>query len=511
MVFERKLYFMSIKAEKQTYKKEFFQAVLGDIPGVIEVREFSRDSRVNRIWFKDVDDLLEYVPPEDKDIYFGVSRRRSTASGKTRNLGRAAALWADFDDTNLKEVKDKIRNSKIPKPSAYIHSGHGIHTYWFLDEAVRAEKITPFLKYISEAVGADSRAAEPARVMRVPCTFNNKFDPILCEITELNEYTRYSLENLKKRFNLEMTRENDNRETRIKGVKVPNSDRPCIQSILKGADRGERNWAQGRLTKWLQMKGYSKQRALDIVLAWNHLNNPPEEIAKIKNDFYSYWKEDYKLLGCSIPDPDLQAMLSKHCNRYECPIKGSLDSLEIENYIKINNRIFNEYKEITGYELIVYAVLLAEKDGLNTTQIKKELTHKSKKCMSRQRLSSAVKKLKKMNLITTRKRKGFATFCRVKEQGTFGTGYTLVNNGVINGAIYQAIRPSELKVYILLLKYAFNKGSAFPSTLTLSEKLGIKRQTVSDHIKALEKARYLKRRYDYNDQGVESLTCILLV
>jgi DNA-binding transcriptional ArsR family regulator len=104
-----------------------------------------------------------------------------------------------------------------------------------------------------------------------------------------------------------------------------------------------------------------------------------------------------------------------------------------------------------------------------------------------------------------------ATFCKAKDQGTYGTGYTLVNNGVINGAIYQAIKPSQLKVYILLLKYSFNNGSVFPSTLTLSDRLGIKRQTVSDHIKALEDALYLKRRYDYNERGMETLTCILLV
>jgi hypothetical protein len=502
---------MRVKDFNQTYKKEFYQYILGDMPGVIEIREFNQEGHVNRLWFKDISELVDYNFSDDKDIYFGVARRRNTTSGKAENLSQVHCLWADFDDITLDEVKFKIQSTTIPKPSVFINSGHGIHTYWFLEEPVAAKDVTPFLKYISKATGADSRAAEPARIMRLPYTYNNKFDPILCEIKEFNEYDRYSLKSLQKRFNLNIDSHKESNTDRVRGIKMPNADRNCINSILKGVSRGERNWAQGRLTKWLQMKGYSKQRALDIVLAWNHLNTPPEKTVKIKNDFYFYWKEDYKLLGCSIPDPDLQEMLSHHCDRYNCPIKGSLDSLELDNYIKINNRLFAKYKDITGYELIIYSVLLAEKDGLNTTQIKKEITHKGKQCMSRQRISKGIKKLESMDLIITKKRKGKATFCKAKNQGTYGMGYTLVNNGVINGAIYQAIRPSQLKVYLLLLKYSFNKGSAFPSTLTLSDKLNIKRQTVSDHIKALEDARYLKRRYDYNEQGAETLTCILLV
>jgi len=502
---------MRVKDFNQTYKKEFYQYILGDMPGVIEVREFNQEGHVNRLWFNDVSELADYNFSDDKDIYFGVARRKNTTSGKAKNLSQVHCLWADFDDIGLEEVKYRIQSTRVPKPSVFINSGHGIHTYWFLEEPVNAKYIKPLLKYISKATGADSRAAESARVMRLPYTFNNKFEPVLCEIKEFNEYDRYSLKYLKKKFNLTTNNQSQTQEDRVKGIRMPSTDRPCIKSILKGVDRGQRNWAQGRLTKWLQMKGYSKQRALDIVMAWNHLNNPPEKIVKIKNDFYSYWKEDYKLLGCAIPDPDLQEMLSNHCDRYNCPVKGSLDSLELDNYVKINNRLFSEYKDITGYELILYAILLREKEGLNTTQIRNKITHKGKECMSRQRISKGIKKLESMNLISTKKRKGMATFCKAKDQGTYGTGYTLVNNGVINGAIYQAIKPSQLKVYILLLKYSFNNGSVFPSTLTLSDRLGIKRQTVSDHIKALEDALYLKRRYDYNERGMETLTCILLV
>jgi predicted transcriptional regulator len=496
---------------KEVNNAKFINHILSDLPGFIEIREFNRKGQVKKVWFKDTDELLEYKPPKNKDIYFGVSGRKDTTSGKASNLTKVNALWADYDDVNLKEVKKSIKKAGLPEASIHLSSGHGIHSYWLLDEPFDANKVISFVKYISNETGSDSRAAEAARIMRLPGSYNNKSEKLECKVIELDPSKKYSIKYLSNLMGIRPAKSPDFGSDRIKGIKLPEAERPCINSILKGVETGERNWAQGRLTKWLQMIGYSKQRAYDIVLAWNELNQPPEKTGKVKNDFYAYWEEEYKLLGCTIPDAELQEMLSHHCDRYNCPIKGSIDNLVLDNHIKLNNRIFNKYRDISGYELIVYGVLLAAENGLNSTQIKKEITHKEERCMERHRIGRSIDKLADLNLIEVKKRRGRPTFCKVKKQGTFGKGYTLINNGVINGAIYQAISPTQLKVYILLLKYSFNKGTAFPSTLTLSEKLGVKRQTISDHIKALEESRYLKRRYDYNEQGAETLTCILLV
>ena len=90
----------------------------------------------------------------------------------------------------MEEVKYRIQSTRVPKPSVFINSGHGIHTYWFLEEPVNAKYIKPLLKYISKATGADSRAAEPARVMRLPYTFNNKFEPVSVSYTHLTLPTK---------------------------------------------------------------------------------------------------------------------------------------------------------------------------------------------------------------------------------------------------------------------------------------------------------------------------------
>lgn len=499
------------EVNKEVNNGKFINHILSNLPGFIEIREFNSAGYVKKVWFEKSDELLEYKPPEEKDVYFGVSGRKNKESGGSDNLTKINALWADYDYMDLTEVKSKIKEANLPEASIHLTSGNGIHSYWLLDKPISSHKIIPFVKYISNVTGSDPRAAEAARIMRLPGSYNNKSKKILCEVLEIDSSKRYSVEYFSDLTGKKLAQIPDFNSTKINGVSLPAAKRPCINSIFRGVKKGERNWAQGRLIKWLQMMGYTKRRTYDIVVAWNELNEPPEKLSKIKNDFYSYWDGEYKLLGCTIPDVELQEMLSNHCDRYNCPFKGSIDNLVLDNHIKLNNRIFNKYREISGYELIVYGVLLAAENGLNSTQIKEEITHKGKRCMERHRIGKSIDELAELDLIEARKRPGRPTFCKVKKQGTFGTGYTLINNGVINGAIYQAITPVQLKVYILLLKYSFNKGSAFPSTLTLAEKLGVKRQTISDHIKALEESRYLKRRYDYNEQGSETLTCILLV
>jgi hypothetical protein len=67
------------------------------------------------------------------------------------------------------------------KPSAIVASGGGLHVYWILTVAVplpsEAARATAVLRKLTVAVGGDLGAAEPARVLRVPCTQNHKYDP----------------------------------------------------------------------------------------------------------------------------------------------------------------------------------------------------------------------------------------------------------------------------------------------------------------------------------------------
>ncbi len=69
---------------------------------------------------------------------------------------------------------------------------------------------------------------------------------------------------------------------------------------------------------------------------------------------------------------------------------------------------------------------------------------------------------------------------------------------------------AEFKLYVLLLKYAFNKGSCYPSLNTMAKELRTTSSNVSIQLKRLEKSDYIKRIYKVFN-GNEKLDIRLLV
>ena len=444
---------------------------------------------------------------------------RKARKGTREACKHTRVLWADYDNMSQLEAEYRIDNAGLPGPSMVINSGHGIHCYWLLDKPAGPE-IEPVIKAIVNKTAADGQAAELARVMRLPGTLNVKDAPVRCEILEKNNKT-YSLEDIAEILEVEPEQPQDKA---TEGQKKPDIDyksitskvdRPCIKSMLEGVEKGERNWALGRLTKYLQIvEGCNKKKALKIVLQWNTFNEPAENINRVKNDFKTYWHKEYNhLLDCKFNNSGYQQNLNEHCNRSECNFSNTFTELKIDNKVKFNDRIFNKYKKISGNDLIIYAMLLRENQGLNTKQIKEAIYnyYSKKPCMNRKTLYKSIDNLKSMGLIEVREPSGMAKFCKVKLQGTYGMGYTLLSNGAVHGAIDGRITAGQLKVYVLILKYAYDKGKAFPGVVTLADKMGITHPVISIHLKDLEKRNYIKRDYEYNEKGVEKLIIRLLV
>ncbi len=499
-----------------TDRVEFVNILFKNMSGFIEIREI-KEGQVSREWLDSWKGVESYDPPVNKNVYVGMFTRKQK-KGTRKYCKQTKVLWADYDNMSQVEVEYRIDNAGLPGPSMMINSGHGIHAYWLLDKSAGAE-IEPILKTISNKTEADGQAAETARVMRIPGTLNVKDEPVSCEIIEKNNKI-YSLEDIADLLGVEAKESPHGNNGAVegfsgyKGLDIDKINRPCMKSILEGVSEGQRNWALGRLTKYLQIvEGYNKKKTLKILMEWNKLNDPSENNNKLKNDFKAYWKGNYKLLGCKMKDNDYQQNLNEHCNRSECNFSNTFTELKIDNQVKFNNRIFNNYKKISGNALIVYGILLREKQGLNTIQLKKSIyNHYSKKpCMSRPSIYKAINNLKTMGLIKVRERPGRPKFCKIKPQGTYGVGYTLLTNGAIHGAIDGRVTPAQFKVYVLLFKYAYGAGEAFPGVLTLADKMGITHQAISNHLKDLENRNYIKREYEYNKKGVEKLVIRFLV
>jgi hypothetical protein len=486
--------------------RQFIEAITEGSQDLIEIREIASGKKPKTLFFRP-SEFDNYKPPQDKNVYFGVLGRK-VRKGSKEHCTNTGVLWADWDSEHLEgcttkqeqlnEVIKRIQGANIPEASMIIDSGNGVHAYWLLTERIGHE-VEQVLKAMVKALNSDSSVAEAARIMRLPGTYNVK-DPLdhkLCDILS-DTGMIYDIEHFTKPLGVTLHR----KALRVIYNHGLTIDRPCVASMLEGAEKGERNFALGRIVKYLQMKGYTKDRTQGIIFEWNKYCRPSKTYKELLDDFNRLWHSDYKLLGCKLDDPRHQAILANHCKVDECTSCRATGSIILDNATKYNNRMFSQYEKLKGEQLIILGVLLKYPQGLNREQLEGHLysTTLKKACMDNRTLLKSLEILSKFDFIeyehiaTPTGKKNFNNyFAKAKNQGTYGTGYTIVSNGAIMGAVHRVITPTEFKLYVLLLKYAYQKGVCFPSSRTLAKDLGAKQPNVVTMISKLESQGYIER------------------
>lgn len=156
-----------------------FSELFAGCDGLVELRALPSKART----FARPDDtaaLEQFLSDHrEENCYFGVATRRDATGGDLAHCRHLGALFADVDfkTTPEREVRARLARLALP-PSAVVHSGGGLHLYWLLREPVElpdeAERIKALLRRLAFTVGGDLAAAEPARILRVPGTFNRK-------------------------------------------------------------------------------------------------------------------------------------------------------------------------------------------------------------------------------------------------------------------------------------------------------------------------------------------------
>lgn len=113
---------------------------------------------------------------------------------KAENAVAMKSLWLDLDakgeDKNsyasipdaAAALGEFIKKMDLPKPSALVTSGGGLHVYWTFDRALTPFEWQPLAAALAEATKAHGLKCDTgctidgARVLRVPGTFNRKLD-----------------------------------------------------------------------------------------------------------------------------------------------------------------------------------------------------------------------------------------------------------------------------------------------------------------------------------------------
>lgn len=480
---------------------DFINTFFSDLSGHIEVREITKAGKArNVLFFNSVAKLLEYEPPQDMNVYIGMFTRKYK-KGDKKAIKHTKALWLDIDSEQaLYRLEYLINMCKIPEPTAVINSGNGKHIYYKLQEPAGIE-IEPVLKKLARLTKADIRAAEAARIMRLPYTMNVKDKPLKCEILSLNDNT-YSLQYFIELLDIKPAAlEKAHRRLKqaelafdinYEGI-ISSIDRPCIRGIMWGVPEGERNWHLGRLTKYFKNKaGFNKEKTRKIIRLWNLENNPPQKEQELLISFNKYWHTDYNLTGCIIKDkegepvPQLQQIINKYCDKEKCPLSDKIEFKKDEPVIEYNNWILYNIKLMSVYELIIYSVLSMNRQGLTATRAA-DIIGITKKTFWKYAKKSKFIKVKKGI-----EQRGIEDIYYLSRKGTYNLGRTLISYAAVrllNSELKeQLIKPRDIKAYMLLRYYRYRSksGEVYPALKTLAGKLGTSKAAISESIKRLE-------------------------
>lgn len=181
--------------------KGFLKNIFSKSKGYIEIRKISPRKRtlIYRS-FTHISELENLKLPDDRDILFSLCPR-SRQSGTKADVLEVPVLWADIDRPDTIFTDNwSIMHGDIPEPSIIVKSGKGYHLYWRLIEPVKKDlhRVEGILRNLALRLNADSATQELARLLRLPWTFNTKYNPpvpvsIISDSNRLYSIEQFSL------------------------------------------------------------------------------------------------------------------------------------------------------------------------------------------------------------------------------------------------------------------------------------------------------------------------------
>ncbi|MGL4912210.1 MAG: hypothetical protein ACRC3Y_07225 [Romboutsia sp.] len=131
---------------------------------------------------------------------------------KVENIRQFRALFQDIDCESIGFQKAETvymiwmlyYEGKIPKPTMVVDSGRGIHLYFRIKNAPYGalntwQELQDYIYYNLKHLGADRRATDGARVLRLPGTINSKCDA-KCKVLYIDNDLEYSMYDLREKY-----------------------------------------------------------------------------------------------------------------------------------------------------------------------------------------------------------------------------------------------------------------------------------------------------------------------
>ena len=142
-----------------------------------------------QLFFNDPRDAaVEALQRMDRDVYVGVVPRARQAGGKDALIGHSHWVWAECDTPT---AVTRALDHRLPPPLVVRSSPGKAHCYWPLTEPIPIDLLEIGNKRLAWHLGADMRATDAARILRVPGTRNHKYgEPHRVSITRVDTTAR---------------------------------------------------------------------------------------------------------------------------------------------------------------------------------------------------------------------------------------------------------------------------------------------------------------------------------
>ena len=156
------------------------------------------DNAIQQNFYDDLDDLVvagHEASAIGRNSYYAMASFKDSSSRTQQNVRAVKSFWLDVDCKDKDPSKDYaskeegreaivsfIKAHKLPLPTV-VDSGNGWHVYWILEEELTPEVWQPVankLKTICLKNGLridPACTADSARILRIPDTFNYRYDP----------------------------------------------------------------------------------------------------------------------------------------------------------------------------------------------------------------------------------------------------------------------------------------------------------------------------------------------
>lgn len=120
------------------------------------------------------------------------------------------SLYIDIDLIHYEKTEtvfmiyDLVNLNKIPMPSLIVDSGRGVHLYWRIKDAPYGalhtwQELEDYLYKQLKTLGADIRATDGARLLRLPGTVNSK-NSSECKVLICNDDVEYTMYDLREQY-----------------------------------------------------------------------------------------------------------------------------------------------------------------------------------------------------------------------------------------------------------------------------------------------------------------------